>query len=151
MTKWYHALESRGHTMEWWQNMKGFGISWICSVNFLHKSTDFHDMQMECQRILSTAYFHKFLAIAKATPSSIFVTLSSLPNIYHYHCWDDIHKEERGNMILVVVTTLVLTHTFKRQMISPTTVGLIWFGKSLSLPLRYAKAYLRMLDERLMS
>ena len=54
-------------------------------------------------------------------------------------------------MMWMVVPTMVLTHTFKRQITSLTIVALIWFGRPPRLPPRCAKASLRVLYERLTS
>ena len=53
--------------------------------------------------------------------------------------------------MLVVVLTLVQTHTFNQWMISLANFSLLWFGKSASLPPRCEKASLMVLDERLTS
>ena len=55
----------RGHIM------RRFGLSCIRPVYFIRKSTEFHDMRTECQRILIHLLLlisHILLAIAKRCP-----------------------------------------------------------------------------------
>ena len=102
--------------------------------------------------------FHKLLVITNHSPLLYplpnLLSLFSIANqliIHIKRSSDDIHKEDRGDMILVVVPTLVQNHTFKQWMISMANVYLLWFGMSPSLPPRCEKASLRVLDEKLTS
>ena len=54
-------------------------------------------------------------------------------------------------MMLVVVPTFVSNHTYKHQIMPLANVDLLLFGRSSSLPLRCAKASLRVSYERLTS
>ena len=66
-----HNIGSYGCIMKHGHVMKHFGLSCVPPVKFLRKSTEFHNMRAECQRIL--IYFlllisHNLLAIAKCFP-----------------------------------------------------------------------------------
>ena len=70
-----------GRIMRYGSIMRRFVLSCICPVYFLHKSTEFQDMQMECQIILIHFFLlisHKFLVIANHCPLPYL-----LPNILY--------------------------------------------------------------------
>ena len=65
--------------MKWGHIMKRFGMSCVRTVYFLRKSTVFHDMRTECQRILPTNYC--WVNRSSANKQNISVRLLALDQI----------------------------------------------------------------------
>ena len=53
----------------WWPIQRRFGPSWACWVYFLHKSTEFHDMRTDFQRINNYHSFITVLSISHKLPA----------------------------------------------------------------------------------
>ena len=94
--------------------VRRFGPSYVYPVYFLRKSTKFHDIGIDGKIILIhflLIIYHKSLDIAKRCPLPYFLPIFSPKSL---SLWlisglstviggDDLHKEERGDMMLVVV------------------------------------------------
>ena len=85
------AVGRCGRIMIWGHIVKHFGVSCVRTLYFICKSTEFHDMWMDCQRILVSFLLiisHKLLAIAKRCPlPSSLPDLRSPINIAIYTHW----------------------------------------------------------------
>ena len=68
---WEKLVGRAGHNLRRGPNMRRFGPSCIRWVYFLCKSTEFHVIQTECQRIIPTDYFSQSLAISERSLYSL--------------------------------------------------------------------------------
>ena len=78
------AVETCGHNVSYRRNVICFHLSCFHLVCFLRKSTEFHDVQTECQIIIIHFLLiisHKPPACAKCCPPPYFL---SLPHHYQY-------------------------------------------------------------------
>ena len=112
-----NPLGRSGHKLGRGPNMGCFFSSYVCLVYFLHKSTEFHVKQTECQRILlhflfshnscnhcASSPFYRLKFKRTNAPNdpncSQITTIVWISDSLHLKEGGDIHREERGGMII---------------------------------------------------